>query len=56
MSVGPQHGQQPLGRGEEQLVAGGVAERVVDHLEAVEVEEQQGDRCRPAGRAGPGCG
>ena len=27
----------------DQLVAGRMAERVVDHLEAVEIEEQQGD-------------
>ena len=34
---------QPLGDREDQLVAGRVAEAVVDHLEAVEVEEQHGD-------------
>src|SRR3954471_4145267 len=40
--VRPQGGLQPLGDGLQQLVAGLVAERVVDHLEAVEVEEQHG--------------
>ena len=36
----------------EQLVAGGVAERVVDELEPVEVEEQHGERaCRRGRRA-----
>ena len=34
---------QALGDGDDQLVAGGVAEAVVDDLEAVEVEEQHGD-------------
>ena len=38
---------QPPGDGEEQLVAGRVAVRVVDGLEAVEVEEQQGQRVSP---------
>ena len=38
----------PLGDRDEQGVAGGVAERVVDDLEVVEVEEQdRGDRLAP---------
>ncbi|HEX2160445.1 MAG TPA: hypothetical protein VHF88_01325 [Thermoleophilaceae bacterium] len=37
-----QHSAQPLGDGDQQLVAGLVAERVVDQLEVVDVEE--GDR------------
>ena len=36
-------GAQPVGDGDEQPVAGGVAEAVVDHLEVVEVEEQHRD-------------
>ncbi len=38
--VGPQRRFQPTGDGHQQLVAGRVAEAVVDDLEAVEVEEQ----------------
>ena len=45
-----QHLGEPPGQQAQQLVAGAVAERVVDELEAVEVEEQHGDR-RPAARA-----
>ena len=41
--------QQPLGHLDQQLVAGGVAEAVVDRLEVVEVEEEHGDLCRRAG-------
>ena len=44
---------QPLGDGHEQRVAGGVAERVVDALEVVQVEEQHGGRRRPRARAPP---
>ena len=40
---GPHVLVQPLGHVHQQLVAVGVAERVVDQLEAVEVEEEQGD-------------
>ncbi len=49
--VGPQHADQALGRGEQQLVAGGVPERVVDDLEPVEVEEEQ--RHRPGRPVAP---
>ena len=35
--TGPGRASQPLGDGDEQLVAGGVAEAVVDHLEVVDV-------------------
>ena len=38
--VGPQRRLQPARDGDQQLVADVVAERVVDELEAVEVEEQ----------------
>ena len=37
---------QAVGDGDEQPVAGRVAEAVVDHLEPVEVEEQHGDAAR----------
>ena len=48
---GAQHALEPLGERDEQVVAGRVAERVVDELEPVEVEEQDRDvRVRP-GRA-----
>ena len=36
-------GGEPLGDDAQQLVAGSVTERVVDHLESVEIEEQHGD-------------
>ena len=39
--LGPQHLAQPLGDRAQQLVAAGMAERVVDLLELVEVDEQQ---------------
>ena len=39
--LGPQHLAQPIGDGAQQLVAAGMAERVVDLLELVEVDEQQ---------------
>lgn len=48
--AGPQAAAQALGRLDQQGVAGGVAEAVVDGLEAVEVEEQH----REAGRVAPG--
>jgi hypothetical protein len=38
--AGTQHAAQPLGHAAEQPVAGAVAQRVVDHLEVVEVDEQ----------------
>ena len=41
-SPGPHRRAQPVGHLDEQLVAGGVAERVVDDLEVVEVEEEAG--------------
>ena len=54
----------PVGDGDQELVAGRVAERVVDDLEVVEVEEQDDrdpvvlaiarDGGRPARRTGPG--
>ena len=40
---------EPPGDGPEQVVAGGVAEAVVDRLEAVEVDEQDGDLDPSAG-------
>ena len=39
--LGPQHLAQPFGHRAQQLVAAGMAERVVDLLELVEVDEQQ---------------
>ena len=39
--AGAQHASQALGDAAQQLVADGVAERVVDHLEAIKIEEQQ---------------
>ena len=48
--AGAQRATQPARDGDQQLVADVVAERVVDELEAVEVEEQDGDAARP-GRA-----
>jgi len=41
--AGPLVGQQPVTHGDEQLVADAVTKRVVDQLEAVDVEEQQRD-------------
>ena len=38
--VAPDGGGQPLREGDEQLIAGGVAEAVVDVLEAIEIDEQ----------------
>ena len=46
------HRRQPLGRQAQHLVADGVAEVVVDLLEAVEIEEQQADPGRAALRPG----
>ena len=43
---------QPLRHGEDQLVAGRVPEAVVDHLEAVEVEEEHRDVASRAGAGG----
>ena len=37
---GAQHAAQPVGDGDEQPVAGGVAEAVVDRLEVVQIDEQ----------------
>ena len=55
VSSGPHAGRQALGHAGEQHVAGRVAERVVDRLEVVEVEE--GDRQRPlvSGRRASAC-
>ena len=39
--LGPQHLAQPFGHRAQQLVAAGMAERVVDLLELVEIDEQQ---------------
>ena len=43
MSAGRTTSRDQAGRGDEQFVAGVVAVAVVDHLEAVEIEEEQGD-------------
>ena len=51
---GPSSGEISCGHPAEKLVAGSVAQRIVDLLEAVEVEQQQGSKlCRPA-RTGSG--
>ena len=50
VSLGAHRGAQPLGDRDEQLVAGAVAERVVDLLEAVEVEEEHGHAAASARR------
>ena len=52
VSLGPERAAQPLGDGDEQLVAGGVAGAVVDGLEVVEVHEEDGDRAAAAVGAG----
>ena len=49
--AGAHAAQQPLADRDEQLVAGGVAEAVVDRLELVEVAEQDRRRCAPRARA-----
>src|SRR5438128_48594 len=46
------HALEAPGHLDEEVVADGVAERVVDHLEAVEVEEQHRHAPRPAPRPG----
>ena len=48
MSCGPEHLPQPGPDGHQRLVAGGVAEAVVDDLEPVEVDEQHGQDPVPA--------
>jgi hypothetical protein len=45
---GAQTAFQPMGDGDQQLIAGGVAETVVDHLETIEIQEEDGDASRPA--------
>ena len=44
VSVGTQRALEPLRDLDQQLVARGVAEAVVDELEAIDVEEQDGER------------
>ena len=44
VSPGPQAGAEPLADGRQELVADRVPEALVDRLEPVEVEEDQGDR------------
>ena len=46
-----QAGEQPLGDDDEQLVADGVAEAVVDGLEVVDVDEQRADEVSLVGRS-----
>ena len=50
--AGAQHVLEPPRDVDEQLVAGPVAERVVDDLEAVEVAEQHGQRAGVAAQRG----
>ncbi len=45
--VGGQAGAQTPADGDEEFVASDVAETVVDHLEAVQVEEEHGRRSTP---------
>ena len=49
---GADRGADPLGDGAQQPVAGGMAQRVVDVLEAVEVEQQHRDHAALAAGAG----
>ena len=42
--AGPQAGAEPLADGREELVADRVTEALVDRLEPIEVEQDQGDR------------
>ncbi len=51
---GAQRDLQPAGHRREQLVTGGVAEGVVDRLEVVEVDEEDGDRLVAAHQPGEG--
>jgi hypothetical protein len=46
------HAREPPGDPPQQPVAGAVAERVVDELEVVEIDEQQRDAIAPPPRAG----
>ena len=48
--AGPEARAEPLADGREELVADGVAEALVDRLEPVEVEQDQGDRVVLASR------
>ena len=50
--IGPDRAGEPLGDLDEDLVADGVAVGVVDALEVVEVDEEQGDRAGTAAVAG----
>ena len=53
--VRPDRGDQPLGQPDQQPVAGLVPERVVDGLEPIQVEQQQGQPAAAAGHPlGPG--
>ena len=49
--AGAQRVAQPLGDDDQQLVAGGVPERVVDDLELVEVDEEHGGGAGPSASA-----
>ena len=49
--LGPDRARQALGDLDEEAVAGPVAERVVDDLEVVDVEEQDGDAGSATARA-----
>ncbi len=50
--AGAQHGEQPRADGAQQIVAGTLAERLVEHLQAVDVHAQDGDAPAPAAQAG----
>ena len=52
--MGPHRRPEPFRHAQQHAVADGVAERVVDHLEAVEVGEQHGDPSARPLRAGQG--
>jgi hypothetical protein len=54
--LAPDAGLEPAGHGDQQVVAGRVAELVVDRLEVVQVDEQQGQGCAGLGPAAQGVG
>ena len=54
--LGPEADGQPLAEADEELIARAVTEAVVDHLEAIEVEEEHGEQLAPALGARQGVG
>jgi hypothetical protein len=54
--LAPDAGLEPAGHGDQEVVAGGVAELVVDRLEVVQVDEEQGQGRAGLGTAAQGVG